>query len=300
MHLADTDIVSRIEVSLDAPDMMSALDACLDVVRALGAWRMDIGPGSSLEAGHYDLYVIVRSPLLEGETVEQALRRAVTAQLDVMGLTGEEIEVVQREHGPFARVMTVTGESVARLVPGGQAFFLLAKQGRDPFDTEVEEAETEVFDPEEVSLTDEQLRGLAELVRVVTTAQVVVVGVVSGVDEFEARDVVRGLADRVRRAVLPGSVEIELGDPRWLEDGTIKVSALAGGSELAPEEAVVSAAAVLSEFTWSAPERLEVRPKKDYYASEATASGPVVRVEIHAAEGLGWFPIEPADQTGEK
>ena len=103
--------------------------------------------------------------------------------------------------------MSVTEESLARLIPGGESFLLLAKQGRDPFDTEIEEAEADVFDFDDVSFTDEQQHDLAELVRAVTTTQVVVVGVVPGVDEFEARDVVRDLADRVRRAVLPNSME---------------------------------------------------------------------------------------------
>ena len=295
MRIADTDIVSRIEIGLDTADLDAALEALRPVVRAVRAWRLEVGPANSRLEDGYQALVSVRSPLLDGETVKQALRRVVNAQMEALGLAAEEVEVLQFEGRPFARVRSVTQESVAEQVHGGITFLLFAKQGRDPFDTESEEPEVESLEDveDEVILTDEERRELGMLVRAVTTTQVMLVGVVTGVDEIDAHQLVRDLADRVRRALLPDSVETMTSDPRRLEDGSIRVECVAGGTELIPQEAVDTVTALLNEFIWTPPERVNVRPDQDYIAAEARPQGGFTRLEVHASPGLGWFEIEP-------
>ncbi|MGI6872294.1 hypothetical protein [Amycolatopsis sp. 3B14] len=281
-ELRDTDVVAELQLWFPAPSLGDAVTACQHLIAALGAWRFSIGPANSDPPGPYDARLLIRSRSRDGESGIQAIRRVALGHLEVIGLDPALLEVTEIGGQPFGRVYRAE-------LPDGTFATMFVKRGQDPFGTEPEEIEVEELEPlgPEGGFDEDEIRELMELAHAATSTRVVIVAEISGADGIDARDMVRGLAGELRRHTFPSEEDIEVSEPRRRPSGTVEVAALVGGTEWEAFEAVEAAARALRSFTWLEPTTVDDPHRGDHFAVEAVPQAQFVRLEVHAATGLG-------------
>ncbi|UQS24378.1 hypothetical protein L1857_16870 [Amycolatopsis thermalba] len=283
-ELRDTDVVAELQLWFPARDLATAVEACQGLIAGLGAWRFSIGPGNTDPPGPYDARLVIRSRSREGESAIQAIRRVALGHLEVIGLDPALLEIVELRGRPFGRVFRAE-------LPDGTVVTMIVERGRDPFGTEPEEIEIEELEPlgPEGGFDEDEIRELMDLVHAATSTRIVIVAEISGADGIDAREMVRELAGDLRRQTFPSEEDIEVSEPRRRPSGTIEVAALVGGTEREAFEAVEAAARALRTFTWLEPAPVDDPRREDYFAVEAVPQEQFVRLEVHAATGLGVF-----------
>ncbi|MCF6425285.1 MULTISPECIES: hypothetical protein [Amycolatopsis] len=276
-ELRDTDVVTDLQLWFRARDLAAAMDGCRRLVADLGAWGIEVGPVDGDQPGSYYARVAVRTRTSADESTLDAIQRVARSQLPVIGVPPELLEITESRGRPLACVPDARIEA-----PAGADLSVYVGRGRDPFG--MEGADLDGVEP--LGLTEEESREFLDALKAATTVQVLVVAELSEPDAIAARERVRRVARTLRQQVFPAEDDVEVGEPRRRPSGTVEVAASVGGTSMSSHDAVVAASRALRAFTWLEPEALE-SDRPDYFAVEAVPQERFVRLEVHAATGLG-------------
>ena len=292
VSFSDTDVVCRLSVTVPADDLDAALQACRPLFTVFNVVAMEIEPKAPSNSLHgFRAHLLIVSPQTEGAD-EDVLRLAAVPLLAHFGAERKQILI---GHSNSRLVATVLPRKPAGQCPAGVRMCGLSLMlGFDPFEVGQGKLDTtEPYVEPESLLTEHEAEELVSWRRAMVTVRVTIVADVVGADAIDARDMVRELVGRVGRQVLGADNSVEVEEPEITEDGSIRVAALAGCTELEPSEVVAAFAAATGRSGWSAPTVREhdkgQHVSAEWHARDRPERG-IIRLDVHAGPGLSLVP----------
>ncbi|GAB1689730.1 hypothetical protein KRM28CT15_15330 [Krasilnikovia sp. M28-CT-15] len=225
-------VVARLHVGLTATGFAAALVEAADVARDAGALEVLVQPST----GGYAAALLLERPALD---TADALAQTARLLIEQHGLHGARFALYDVQEWQIG-----VCENPWRLGP----YALYVRRGMDPLSS--------AYPPQELAVSshfDEAAsQTLYATLKSLISMHIFVCAEVEGLDGIAARDVVRGLAQRITPHVEP-TEPIEISEPYPVDGGRIGVTAVVGSVAFGPELALAAAIDALGRQDWQRP-----------------------------------------------